>query len=98
MRCDSQSRASWRVHQQPHTTKSEGLVLLLCDYLSFTSEMQAIVCDCHKGKYTPAQTATLITTCDYVTTAGIPQMKLIQPHSSDNNPSIFAVRYAACVR
>ena len=30
-----------------YTTKSEGLVLLLCGYLSFISEVLAIVRDCY---------------------------------------------------
>ena len=38
----------------------------------------------------PARTATLITMYNYVATTMTPQMKLIQPHSSNNNPSISA--------
>ena len=45
----------------------------------------------HKGMYTPVQRASLITMYNCVATTRIPQMKLIQPHSSKNNPSIFAV-------
>ena len=52
------------------TTKSDGLVLLLCGYLSFISEMLARVRGLLivKGMYTPAQRATLITTYNYVAT------------------------------
>ena len=46
-----------------------------------------------KGMNTPPPRATLIM-YNYVGMARILQMKLIQPHSSKNNPSIFVMQFS----